>query len=72
MGFVWSCEERERKDEKRIWDHSLYSKLGVVRRALFEKTCGYDLGKRGRKCRNKMYFYHGNGKWFMDSYMALC
>jgi hypothetical protein len=28
----------------------------VVRRALFEKKCVYDLGKRGREYENKMYF----------------
>jgi hypothetical protein len=44
----------------------------VVRRALFEKKSVYDLGKRGREYGDKMYFYHGNGKWLMDSHMALC
>jgi hypothetical protein len=73
MGFVWSCEEWELKDEKRIWHHSLCSRLGVVRRTLFEKKCVYDdLGKRGREYGNKIYFYHDNGKWLMVSHMALC
>jgi hypothetical protein len=44
------------------------SKLDVVRRIVLGKECVCDIGKKGGEYGNKMYSYHCNGKWLMDSY----
>jgi hypothetical protein len=44
-----------------------YFKLDVVKRVLLRKKCVFDIGERGKEYGSKMYFYHYNGKWLMDS-----
>jgi hypothetical protein len=48
-----------------------YLKLDVVKRVLLRKKGVSNTGERGREYGNKIYFYHYNGKWLMDSHGSL-
>jgi hypothetical protein len=77
---MWtSCSTGERElgeDKKGLGVIPLYSKyydfrLDVDRRVLFKKKCVCDIGERGGEYGSRMYFYHCNGKWLLDSHVSL-
>ncbi len=41
-------------------------KLNMIKKVFWGKKCVCDIGERGKKYGNKLYFDNCNGKWLMD------